>query len=884
MEDTAQNDERVMAIVSIAMRQSDSDRDPYLRLACAADDSLYRQTAELVKKREGLGSFLEHPIRREREGHTPFEVGQVISNRFEILKEIGEGGMAFVYEALDRKRNQRIAIKAAKPGYQRLLSPELQGALQVRHRNICLVNEIHTSVTSRGEIDFLTMELLEGETLSVYLKRRGRLESTEALGVARQLCAGLSAAHQSGVLHRDITSANIFLCPGADGTRAVITDFGLACGLQQAGEWGGTLRYMAPEVWRGQRPSKASDIYGLGVVLYEMVVGRPPFEHALNCLNTPLPAPSTLAGGLRSEWDDAILKCLEAAPEDRPADASLVAERITPKRVRRMPWVVALLVVPALAAIPPVRNSIRDWIWKPPDVRIAVLPIQSEGDLGISGGVMNDVADRVDHLPTGRRTVVVIPATEITDNLVQSPAHAKQVLHATHALQTTVRRENGELVARAAVIDLGSGEHVRDFVGRYNAQTIGSLPAALAGAVSLALRLKGSSPTETLNSDAAVPYDRGLFLFRSDPANFGQAIPFLQKAAQLDPRSPMPPAALAEARIIEYQTTGKRSSLDEAQRLLGAAESLNPDSARVRLIAGMLGQTAGQYEKALEDYRRAEELEPGNVDATLHMASIYNALDMNAEAIATYGRAIALEPEYFLPYRKLGEFYYYHSKYAEAAQQFQKAIERAPGLFDAYNELAAALSDSGQDDEAEKALLHSLAIRETGDAENSLGAIRAYQRRDREAQTFYERAVKLDPRVYVYWLNLADSKRRLGQAKDAKASYRKGMELALAELREDPHDGFTRAYVAYFFARLGDAARAEDEVSQARETAPSDTKVIRRAVLTYEALGKRDLALEAIRGAPPELIHELDRQPDLTQFRNDLRFKQVVTQISNGGK
>ena len=105
----------------------------------------------------------------------PFEIGQVISNRFEILKEIGEGGMGFVYEAFDRKRNQRIAIKAAKPGYYRLLSPELQGALQVRHPNVCLVNEIHTTQTAHGEIDFLTMELLEGETLAARLVADGKL-------------------------------------------------------------------------------------------------------------------------------------------------------------------------------------------------------------------------------------------------------------------------------------------------------------------------------------------------------------------------------------------------------------------------------------------------------------------------------------------------------------------------------------------------------------------------------------------------------------------------------------------------------------------------------------------------------------------------------------
>ncbi len=286
----------------------------------------------------------------------------------------------------------------------------------------------------------------------------------------------------------------------------------------------------------------------------------------------------------------------------------------------------------------------------------------------------------------------------------------------------------------------------------------------------------------------------------------------------------------------------------------------------------------------MEDYRRAQELEPRNVDALLHIASIYNAMDRNNDAIATFRQAIALEPGNYLPYRKLGEFYYFRSNYAEAAAQWKQAIERAPGMVDVYNELAAALSDLGQDDEAEKPLLTSIDLQETADALNMLGAIRDNQKRDSEAADLYKRAIKLDPNVYVYWLNLADSSRRLGRVREAAAAYRKGMDLALAVLKDDPHNGLTRAYVAYFAARLGDPARAEDEIVQAKEEAPSNTKVTRRSVLTYEALGQRDRAIEALNGAPPELFHELDRHPDLADLRQDSRFKEVESKYPNGGK
>jgi serine/threonine protein kinase/tetratricopeptide (TPR) repeat protein len=882
MENSAQSDERIMAVVSIALRQSLTEREPYLRLACEDDESLYREAVELVKRQERLGSFMEHPLIDDH--RRPFEIGEVISNRFEIIREIGEGGMAFVYEAFDRKRNQRIAVKAAKPGFHRLLSPELLGALQVRHRNVCLVNEIHTTQTSHGEIDFLTMELLDGETLSAQLGIRRKLPSDEALKIACQLSAGLAAAHESGVLHRDFKSSNIILCGGPDGVRAVITDFGLACGIEQIGEWGGTLRYMAPEVWQGKKTSRASDIYGLGVVLYEMVVGRTPFDHAVDCLSRSPAAPSTLAPGLGSQWDRTILQCLKPVPEDRPTDASLVLTRLQKRPARKLPWLILALMFLATIAIPPVRAWLRDLVWPRSNVRLAVLPLDRSSDTTVGGGVLQDVAARVGRLRTGKRTIIVIPPAEALSNQVQSPEQAKSALHATHALLTTIRRESDAIVANGSVIDLETHAHVRDFSGRYKSETIGSLPAALAGSVSLALRLSGPPQAETLSAAATVPYDRGLDLLRRDDESFAEALPLFDQAAQLDRRSPLPLVGLAEAQIQKFRATRDRTSLDDAQRSLASAESLSPDSAGVRLVAGQLNQTAGRYEKALEDYRRAHDLEPRNVEALLHIASIYNALDMNNEAIATYRQAIALEPGYYKPYRKMGEYYYFRSNYSEAAAQLRHAIERAPGLFDAYNELAAALSDLGQDDEAEKALLMSIRLRDTSDAQNSLGAIRAYQRRDKEAVVFYLRAITLDPNVYIYWLNLADSDRRLGHLREATIAYRKGLELALAELAQDPHDGLTRAYVGYFSARLGDSARAENEIRQARELFPSDTKVIRRAVLTYEALGKRAQAIEAVSGGPPALLHELDRQPDLTDFRKDLRFKQVVAKYTNGGR
>jgi tetratricopeptide (TPR) repeat protein len=142
----------------------------------------------------------------------------------------------------------------------------------------------------------------------------------------------------------------------------------------------------------------------------------------------------------------------------------------------------------------------------------------------------------------------------------------------------------------------------------------------------------------------------------------------------------------------------------------------------------------------------------------------------------------------------------------------------------------------------------------------------------------------MDPSDYVYVENLADSDRRLGRLRDARKAYRKAMDIALANLRENPRLGYPRAFVAYIAARLGDRKRAEDEIGQALQLSPDDNKVIRNAVLTYEALKERERAIQVLGGATPEVLRELDRQPDLAGFRQDSRFQQLVAKNSNGGK
>ncbi|MGH9366840.1 MAG: serine/threonine-protein kinase, partial [Thermoanaerobaculia bacterium] len=266
----------------------------------------------------------------DTEGFAP---GTVLSERYRIIGLIGRGGMGEVYRADDLKLGQPVALKflparlAAERAWIERFYAEVRHARQISHPNVCRVYDI-------GEIEqrhFLSMEYVDGEDLASLLRRIGRLPGDKAVEIARQLCAGLAAAHDRGVLHRDLKPGNVML----DGRgRARITDFGLAVRAEDdkgGAEVGGTPAYMAPEQLAGKGASVQSDLYALGLVLYELFTGRKAFEAATLAewrrkhSEQPPTAPSTVTPGLEPVVERAILRCLEKEPGQRPRSAAAVA-------------------------------------------------------------------------------------------------------------------------------------------------------------------------------------------------------------------------------------------------------------------------------------------------------------------------------------------------------------------------------------------------------------------------------------------------------------------------------------------------------------------------------------------------------------------------------
>ena len=262
-----------------------------------------------------------------------FVPGVVLAERYRIISMLGRGGMGEVYRADDLKLEVPVALKflpesAGSDGRQldRMLG-EVRTARKISHPNVCRVYDV-------GEVDgqhFLSMELIEGEDLASLLRRIGRLPEEKALEIARQLCAGLAAAHDHGVIHRDLKPANVMI---DDRGRARITDFGLAAvaeDLSPHASREGTPAYQAPEQLEGREVTLRSDIYALGLVLYELFTGKRPFradsrEELLRLQMESSPrTPSSLVDRVDPLVEKAILACLRAQPESRPASPLQVA-------------------------------------------------------------------------------------------------------------------------------------------------------------------------------------------------------------------------------------------------------------------------------------------------------------------------------------------------------------------------------------------------------------------------------------------------------------------------------------------------------------------------------------------------------------------------------
>jgi serine/threonine protein kinase/tetratricopeptide (TPR) repeat protein len=304
---------------------------------------------------------------------TEMVAGDVLANRFEIIRMVGRGGMGEVYEARDRELKDSVALKTLRMDWARddqmvaRFFQEVQLARKVTHVNVCRIFDLGTSTDSAGgRVVFLTMELVEGSTLAAWLNRAAQTLAVN-LHVLRQVLLALRAAHQAQVLHCDLKPGNVLITATKDGEeRAVVTDFGLSrmvpgCETGEtllSSKGFGTPLYMAPEQIEGHRSTIQSDIYSLGLLMYETVTGFLPFANEpgvalLKRMSRVPPEPRRFAPELARSWNNAILRCLAPDPSRRFSSVDELIDAVkegNPRRIRivtvdRRTWLAAAAAV-----------------------------------------------------------------------------------------------------------------------------------------------------------------------------------------------------------------------------------------------------------------------------------------------------------------------------------------------------------------------------------------------------------------------------------------------------------------------------------------------------------------------------------------------------------
>lgn len=347
------------------------EREGALKVHCAGDMVLLDEVRALLAVSDESNLALDRsPVAGLGiSGMLPgrLEPGRVLAGRFEIIRQLGEGGIGEVYEAQDSVLGQRVALKtlhsllAQDPAVVERFKQEILLARRLTHPNVCRTFDFY-----QAEAPFLTMELLEGETLAARIRREGAMPEADALPILRQVLDGLAAAHAQDVLHRDLKPSNIFLCSG----RAVVLDFGLArlqgtAGDDSAGPNSalGTPAYMSPEQLENRPLTKSSDIYSIGVVLYEMLTGAAPHAGlsplaiAARRVQEPPPSPRAANPSVPERVDALTRECMAVKPDQRPRDAAALLAKMggqSPRwRVPRMNkrWITSAAAIVALASV-----------------------------------------------------------------------------------------------------------------------------------------------------------------------------------------------------------------------------------------------------------------------------------------------------------------------------------------------------------------------------------------------------------------------------------------------------------------------------------------------------------------------------------------------------
>jgi serine/threonine protein kinase/tetratricopeptide (TPR) repeat protein len=695
------NWEAVKALFEAALGEDPANRSSFLKERCP-DASVCAEVERLLTEHDEAASFLSagvatvslddfipQPAARTQQ----LSESQVLAGRFRIVRYIAGGGMGEVYEAEDQELRERVAVKTIRaeilgqPNAMARFKREVHLARKVTHPNVCRIFDLFRHKPEEGserdEIVFISMELLRGKTLAARMKDGRPMSVSEALPLIGQMASALAAAHEVGIVHRDFKPGNVVLVAGS-GTgkeRAVVTDFGLALPSQASDEGVslstgqgllGTPAYMAPEQLEGRPATNASDIYALGLVIYEMLTGEKPFvganplSSAFKRLTEAPRPPRNFAPNLSPAFESVILRCLERAPENRFARAQDVADALTagfvqprlvqspavpdrqrpqPKRNLAIGFGLLLLIV-AIAAgyrFYPRGQSRNAGIRR----SVAVLGFRNLGRPE-SAWISTTLSEELTTELAAGEKLRTVPGENvarmrndfpllIADSLgEESLAQIKKTLGSDLVILGSYLDMNGELrvdlrvqdttLGRtiASVSEHGTESQIFDLVNR-----AGSVLREKCGVADIkpadAALAQAAHPA---NSDAARLYAEGVDKLRS--FDYMGARDLLRQAVDADPSFALAHSALAGTwSQLGYDDNAKTVARRafELSKGLSRQDSLS--------IEGRYREISGEFDKAVEIYRSMWTFFPDDLDYGLRFANAQVSAGQGQAALAT---------------------------------------------------------------------------------------------------------------------------------------------------------------------------------------------------------------------------------------------------------